>query len=310
MLEIFVQRPKEDVESAIVQFVARRSYRLSKPWYIDGLRIEAPSDSPELKPGFWATMLDSPVVPRIDVETKRRRSGTRVRVNIANTPESTRLASELHSFLLDARSYDRRIPTLCPRCSSPVNNVTARFCGRCGFHLTGDMQEPVPRSMIPPLAQVATRPTVTIERDTAEPPSAAPIRSTPSHADDQMEQSFEWPSNRSEESATLKSVDETTSADDAASDAEQERQPSPMLSESLSDTDKKTGRHAEPGESKVEATADHDELGERDDHAVNEAEPEADIVPEAKSEESTASDEEPDTPDQTNMHHRRALAEE
>lgn len=310
MLEIFVQRPKEDVESAIVQFVARRSYRLSKPWHIDGLRIEAPSDSPDMKPGFWAKMLDTPVVPRIEVVTKSRRSGTRVRVNIANTPESTRLASELHAFLLDARSYDRRIPTLCPRCSCPVNNVTARYCGRCGYHLTGDVQEPVPRSMIPP--PVATRPTVAIERNAAEPQAAAPIRSTLSYAEDEMEQSFEWPDNRKKELTTPKTGDDAKSSNEAASDVEQELQPSPASSEADSEPEKKAGMVPETSESEPESAAVRDEMSEREIPSVSEPKVVAEIEtePEAESDDSATPDDDSVAPDQTNERHRRALAEE
>ncbi|MBK8270004.1 MAG: hypothetical protein IPK83_17580 [Planctomycetes bacterium] len=178
MLEIFIQHSKEDVESAIVQFVARRSYRLTKPWYLEGLRIEAPQLDKDgyANRGFWAGMFDSPSTPRIDVEPKRRRSGARVRIVIANTPESTRLAYELHAYLLDERSYERTIPPICPRCSSPIANITARYCGRCGHKLVVAAGDPPARNEILPnlipfagnAAKPFAAPPVLIERDEPE----------------------------------------------------------------------------------------------------------------------------------------------
>lgn len=188
MLEIFVQRPKEDVDWAIVQFAARRSYRLSQPWYIEGVRLEAPGPSRDIgvTRGFWATLFIAQSLPRIDVETKRRRSGTRIRLNIGDTPDSTRLAYELHAYLLDERSYDRQIPPICRRCSNPIANITARYCGRCGHHLIVDNKptlrssEKLPQILEPPPipAPRPEHPLVSIE-------PAAPLE------EEEMERSFE-----------------------------------------------------------------------------------------------------------------------
>lgn len=174
MLEVFVQRKKEDVEPAIVQFVARRSYRLSRPWYLEGIRIEAPSAGGEQSGGFWSAVFDSPTVARIDLEIKRKRSGTRVRIVIANTPESTRLAYELHAYLLDSNSFDQRIPAVCPRCSTPIINVSAKYCGRCGTQLLSDAQSATPVAS-PPLPGARARapeavapPPVILEPDPVE----------------------------------------------------------------------------------------------------------------------------------------------
>ncbi len=172
MLEVFVQRKKEDVEPAIVQFVARRSYRLSRPWYLDGIRIEAHPDS-EGKGGFWSAVLDTPTVARIDLEVKRKRSGTRVRIVIANTPESTRLAYELHAYLLDPRSFDQKLPAICPRCSTPIINVTARFCGRCGTPLATDaIAPPAPSSP----ATAAQKSKASADLQPVLPPPIIPVR--------------------------------------------------------------------------------------------------------------------------------------
>ncbi|MBX3395697.1 MAG: zinc ribbon domain-containing protein [Phycisphaerae bacterium] len=190
MLEIFVQRPKEDVDSSLVQFAARRSYRISKPWYLDSIRIETPSPTHGASNvrRFWAAMFDSPLEPRIDVETRRKRSGTRVRVVIANTPESTRLAYELHSFLLDDRSFDRNLPTICPRCSTPISNLTSRYCGRCGHKLVANGLEPRIREfpgIVPPVPEEMTS-RVRLERDASPPKIEQPATNI-------MEQSFERP---------------------------------------------------------------------------------------------------------------------
>ncbi|HWL94358.1 MAG TPA: hypothetical protein VNT79_12575 [Phycisphaerae bacterium] len=196
MLEIFIHRPKEDVETAIIQFVARRSYRLSKPWYLEGIRIESslPTEK-EPSGGFWASMFDVPTPPRVDVETKRRRSGTRARIVIANTPESTRLAYELHSFLLDEKSYDREIPTLCPRCSTPVLNVTARFCGRCGNRLVSYIAEQAPYARPLPPAPIAP---VALKSFVAAPPIINQERRV--SIENEMQRSFEWTAAAGEDS--------------------------------------------------------------------------------------------------------------
>lgn len=292
MLEIFVQRPKEDVDSALVQFVARRSYRISKPWYLDGIRIESPSPTHVATNAqrFWSAMFDSPIEPRIDVETRRKRSGTRVRIVIANTPESTRLAYELHTFLLDDRSYDLELPTICPRCSTPISNLTSRYCGRCGHKLVSTGFDPRNREFpraVPPIPNDVTSP-VRLERDTIPSTIAQP-------ATDTMEQSFERP--RSEKQ-TVPATNELT---DTRSDGEVNSQ-EPESAKSVSPTQ---------DDATVEASsADATGIEKNKSRSGRQSEDEASASGPAHAEPQAEADAEPDADDTSERPHRRALAEE
>lgn len=193
MLDILVQRGRDDVHRAIVQFAARRSYRLSKPWYIEGIRIEAPQRplAGAGNRGFWAALSDAPQVPRIEVELKRRNRKTRLKINVSNHPESTKLAYELHTYLLDDRAYDPECPAVCPGCGAAVVNVIARYCGRCGQKLveTDEDRRPQPIPRASPVQDTARRtetppvrpppipaPAATSQVDAPEPVRAEPIR--------------------------------------------------------------------------------------------------------------------------------------
>lgn len=139
MIEVTIQRPKDDVKEALVQFCARRGYRLSDPWYLEGLRIEIPDRLREKiqKRGFWATMTDAQTGPRIDVDVKRRRAkSSRVNINVGEHADSVRLAYELQAYLNDDRSYEAACPPICTSCGSNVPNPIARFCGRCGHQFS------------------------------------------------------------------------------------------------------------------------------------------------------------------------------
>ena len=140
MVDVSVRQSKNDVHMAIVQFVARRSYVLSQPWYIEGLRIEAPHGTTvhgvnaagkmaagssrrrenKSSGGWWASMWDLPRCPRIEVELSRRRSQTRVKIKLSNHPDSVLLAFELQAFLLDDRAYENPCPPMCPSCGRPL----------------------------------------------------------------------------------------------------------------------------------------------------------------------------------------------
>ncbi len=179
MLDILIQRGKDDVHQAIMQFVARRSYRLSKPWYIEGIRIEAPDQTHTHNPqrGFWASLSDMPQIPRVEIELKRRQRATRLKINISNHPESTKLAYELHSYLLDDRAYDHQCPAVCPKCAANVVNVIARYCGRCGQKLveSGEDRRPQP---IPKATPVRSPPRKRKAR-VAPPPIPVPVAADP-----------------------------------------------------------------------------------------------------------------------------------
>ncbi|MFQ5411065.1 MAG: hypothetical protein ACE5EC_02170 [Phycisphaerae bacterium] len=180
MLDILIQRGKDDVHQAIMQFVARRSYRLSKPWYIEGIRIEAPDQTRSHNPqrGFWASLSDIPQIPRIEIELKRRQRATRLKINISNHPESTKLAYELHSYLLDDRAYDHQCPAVCPKCAANVVNVIARYCGRCGQKLIESGEDRRPQS-IPRATPMRSPPRKRKARVAPPPPIPIPLAADP-----------------------------------------------------------------------------------------------------------------------------------
>ncbi|HPF37112.1 MAG TPA: hypothetical protein P5081_00295 [Phycisphaerae bacterium] len=135
MIEVTIQHSKDDIREAIVQFCARRGYRLTNPWYLEGVRIEIPNRIREAieKRGFWATVMDVQTVPRVDVDVKRRRArSSRVKISVGDHADSVRLAYELQAYLNDDRAYEPECPPVCPSCGSNVANPMARYCGRCG----------------------------------------------------------------------------------------------------------------------------------------------------------------------------------
>lgn len=161
-LDTYLEYGEEEVKQAVVQFAARRSYRLRQPWYIEGLRIESPSEhSDDDRDG------------RIDIELKRKRGKTRLRITVGRGTESTRLAYELQSYLQDDRAYQAQCPPMCPKCGRPISNLHARYCGRCGRKLvTGGVEEPrqvaAPAKVAPPPVPSARE----FERQAAPPPAA------------------------------------------------------------------------------------------------------------------------------------------
>ncbi len=179
MLEVFVKRDHEDVNQAVMQFVARRSYTLTKPWYLEGIRIETPLPKTEAPRGFWASAFsESPANPRIDIELKRKRHGTRIKMSLGAHTDSIKLAYELQTWLQDDAAYNPQCPAVCFKCGSPVRNAIARYCGRCGQRFAAasvdeDRAHPQPaadlRQEKRPAAQAMTPPPipVTIERDDA-----------------------------------------------------------------------------------------------------------------------------------------------
>lgn len=197
-MEVTVDRRKAEVQGAILQFAARREYRLFNAWWLDGQRLET-QDAPESvrrRPtsarsrvvAVFRRIFDVEQRPRIDIELKSRRGKTTVLMNIGSHRKSVHLAYELRSYLEDERGYLCECPPMCPRCSAVVRNMTACFCGRCGESLTA---AETPRARItgkpedradaqreiepagPEAAEDSTR-AVAVERD--ESPHEAPER--------------------------------------------------------------------------------------------------------------------------------------
>jgi len=140
MLEVMIYRERNDVDDAITQFVARRSYRLSRPWYLEDVRVEAPQLNNEEanKPkGFWSSLVEEPT-PYIDIEVKKKWRGTKVVIKPSAHQNSPLIGYDLQAFLHDERVYENICPPVCPRCANGVPNPGSYFCGRCGHRLGGD----------------------------------------------------------------------------------------------------------------------------------------------------------------------------
>ncbi len=189
MIEIVIDRQRTEVHRAIVAFVAWRSYSMTNPWWIEGMRIEAPQlaewrlqaeniaarldhaiQSPHRRT-WWASLLDLPQVPRIELEVKRRRGRSVVKVKISDHPDSTKLAAELQTYLLSDRAYDAEGLSNCPACGAPITNVIARYCGRCGRQLV-DTKAEVQR-LSPAVAAVREPPESTFPEWSPSPAAAA-----------------------------------------------------------------------------------------------------------------------------------------
>lgn len=171
-LEFAIDRPKDVVRRAIFQFAARRAFRVSEPWYLDGLRVESASDAPR-RPAdepadVLSGMLDAAAAllrdrPRnrvyVDVELRRKRGQTIVSLKFGDLGAGAALGSALQAFLHDDAVYDARCPVVCEHCTTPVVNVRANYCGRCGSPLrVGAPPRPIavsstaaPVPVLPPL---------------------------------------------------------------------------------------------------------------------------------------------------------------
>jgi ribosomal protein S27AE len=144
-LEVSVNRSKGDVRDAIMQFAARKGFRATNPWYIEGIRIEdmrrVGENMPKVRPkGYWAAVvywLTAPEPgPRVDIELKRRRGRTIAVLKLGAHNDSVHLAYALRSYLSDERAFELTLPPICPRCSASVTNFMATYCGRCGLRLS------------------------------------------------------------------------------------------------------------------------------------------------------------------------------
>lgn len=147
-MEVTVDRRKSEVQGAILQFAARREYRIFNAWWLDGQRLET-QDAPESSASarrrmtsainrvaaVFRRVFDVDQRPRLDIELKTRRGKTTVAMAVGSHRKSVQLAYELRSYLEDERAYSCECPPICHHCSAAVRNMTARFCGRCGASL-------------------------------------------------------------------------------------------------------------------------------------------------------------------------------
>ncbi|MEK6642551.1 MAG: hypothetical protein AABZ08_01470 [Planctomycetota bacterium] len=126
-LDLAIPRSPSAVQSAVMQFAARRSLRLSQPGHIDGQCIEDAS---------------LPTPARVEVLVRPDGVQSIVSLAFGDNPESVQLAYALQRYLADDRAYACECPPICPQCNATVANVTAKFCGRCGAGLVVVVREP------------------------------------------------------------------------------------------------------------------------------------------------------------------------
>lgn len=148
-LEAAVDHSKDQVRRAIMQFAARRGCKVTTPWYAECLRVEAESDVPAahyggVEDGISGMLqmastyfLDKPKHRAyVDVELSRKRGRTIVAITFGKHPRSSALGATLEAFLMDDAAYETKTPAACPSCTTPVVNLRATYCGRCGHQLT------------------------------------------------------------------------------------------------------------------------------------------------------------------------------
>jgi len=148
-LEAAVDHSKDHVRRAIMQFAARRGCKVTTPWYAECLRVEAESDDPAAQFGSVEDgisgmlqmastyLLDKPKHRAyVDVELSRKRGRTIVAITFGKHPRSSVLGATLEAFLMDDAAYETKTPAACPSCTTPVVNLRATYCGRCGHQLT------------------------------------------------------------------------------------------------------------------------------------------------------------------------------
>jgi len=119
-LEMKLSQEPDRVHAALIQFAARRGYRLSHPAHLDGCTIENAS---------------LPTPARVEVRVQARDGATVAALSFGDNPESVQLAYALQRYLADDKAYACECPPICPKCSTPVTNIVAKFCGRCGAQL-------------------------------------------------------------------------------------------------------------------------------------------------------------------------------
>lgn len=164
-LEFAIERTKDQVRRAAFQFAARRAFRVTEPWYLDGFRVESaagPLDrNNDQPPDMLSGMLDAATTffldkPKyrayVDVELSRKRGQTIVSVKFGEHPHSAAIGTALQAFLCDESVFVTKTPVICPGCTTPVVNIRANFCGRCGKPLYGGPPLPITAGFSEPTA--------------------------------------------------------------------------------------------------------------------------------------------------------------
>lgn len=155
--EFRVPQSQFAVRGAVLQYVARKGYALGqKPEFNQSLVIERRATSDELglteseKYNYQRDPDKADVIilwVRVDFLASEESTATLVRLRFKNTNLDTAMAFDVQGYLLDARSYALERPHTCPRCSSTIRDITARFCGKCGenlLRLPSTDESPVP----------------------------------------------------------------------------------------------------------------------------------------------------------------------
>ncbi len=122
-LEVALEWNRDAVGNAVVQFAARRGYRLRSSHSGNAWRIETEQSAGGGRP------------VRVDVTLRWRLGRTILSGRTDGTAQSMQLFGELTSFLSDRRVYDGPPPAHCPQCGTAVANIRASYCGRCGAKL-------------------------------------------------------------------------------------------------------------------------------------------------------------------------------
>ncbi len=124
-LEVAIEWNRDAVGGAVVQFAARRGYRLVPARGGNAWRIETRPEG----------AADGGEPARLDVTLHWRLGRTILAGRTDGTSRSMQLFGELTSFLSDRQVYESPPPAHCPQCGDAVSNIRASYCGRCGAKL-------------------------------------------------------------------------------------------------------------------------------------------------------------------------------
>ncbi len=143
--EFRVLQDEYAIRAALLQFVARRGYTIGeRPEFHRSVVIERHAPFAELglteneKFHYKRDYRDQDIViltVRVDFSEPRDATGTVVRLRFGDNGLEATMAYDVQAFLMQAQSYSMGSPPVCPKCSSSVRNMTARFCGACGESL-------------------------------------------------------------------------------------------------------------------------------------------------------------------------------
>lgn len=143
--EFRVLQDQYAIRAALLQFVARRGYIMGqRPEFHRSVVIERHAPTSELgltedmKFHYKRDYRDQNIIiltVRVDFFAPRDATGTVVRLRFEDTSLEAAMAYDVQAFLMHAQSYATSSPPTCPKCSSSVRNMTARYCGACGESL-------------------------------------------------------------------------------------------------------------------------------------------------------------------------------